>query len=90
VRVSILLRPTKKALACRTGPYMPLLESLGELREIPPGIDAVPFGTGSLLGAELMRSHFDVAVAMGPALRAGTKLSRTSTPDSETNRTKTL
>ena len=25
---------------------LPLLESLGELREIPPGIDAVPFGAG--------------------------------------------
>jgi hypothetical protein len=26
------------------GDELPLLESLGELREIPPGIDAVPFG----------------------------------------------
>ena len=25
---------------------LPLLESLGELREIPPGIDAMPFGAG--------------------------------------------
>jgi hypothetical protein len=30
------------------GDELPLLESLGELREIPPGIDAVPFGAGSL------------------------------------------
>ena len=28
------------------GDELPLLESLGELREIPPGIDAVPFGAG--------------------------------------------
>ncbi len=26
------------------GDELPLLEGLGELREIPPGIDAVPFG----------------------------------------------
>lgn len=26
------------------GDELPLLENLGELREIPPGIDAVPFG----------------------------------------------
>ena len=26
------------------GDELPLLESLGELREIPPGIDAMPFG----------------------------------------------
>jgi hypothetical protein len=30
------------------GDELPLLESLGELREIPPGIDAMPFGAGSL------------------------------------------
>ena len=30
-------------------------------------------GLVSLLGAERMRSHFVIAVAMGPALRAGTK-----------------
>src|SRR5580658_11240787 len=28
------------------GDKLPLLESLGELREIPPGIDAMPFGAG--------------------------------------------
>ncbi|RZU35670.1 hypothetical protein BDD14_5758 [Edaphobacter modestus] len=28
------------------GDELPLLESLGELREIPPGIDAVPLGAG--------------------------------------------
>ncbi|HTF63028.1 MAG TPA: hypothetical protein VK638_09985 [Edaphobacter sp.] len=28
------------------GDELPLLESLGELREIPPGIDTVPFGAG--------------------------------------------
>jgi hypothetical protein len=28
------------------GYQLPLLESLSELREIPPGIDAVPFGAG--------------------------------------------
>jgi len=28
------------------GDELPLLEGLGELREIPPGIDAVPFGAG--------------------------------------------
>jgi hypothetical protein len=28
------------------GDELPLLESLGELREIPPGIDAMPFGAG--------------------------------------------
>jgi hypothetical protein len=28
------------------GDELPFLESLGELREIPPGIDAVPFGAG--------------------------------------------
>ena len=28
------------------GDELPLLERLGELREIPPGIDAVPFGAG--------------------------------------------
>jgi hypothetical protein len=33
-------------------------------------------GLVSLLGAERMRSHFAVAVAMGPALRAGTRLLR--------------
>jgi hypothetical protein len=26
------------------GDELPLLESLGELREIPPGIDTMPFG----------------------------------------------
>jgi hypothetical protein len=35
-------------------------------------------GLVSLLGAERMRSHFVVAVAMGPALRAGTRLLRNS------------
>jgi len=29
------------------GDELPLLESFGELREIPPGIDAMPFGAGS-------------------------------------------
>ena len=29
------------------GDELPLLESLGELGEIPPGIDAVPFGAVS-------------------------------------------
>ena len=28
------------------GDELPLLESFGELREIPPGIDAMPFGAG--------------------------------------------
>ena len=28
------------------GDELPLQESLGELREIPPGIDAMPFGAG--------------------------------------------
>ena len=28
------------------GDELPLLESLGELREIPPGEDAMPFGAG--------------------------------------------
>jgi hypothetical protein len=28
------------------GDELPLLESFGELREIPPGVDAVPFGAG--------------------------------------------
>jgi hypothetical protein len=28
------------------GDKLPLLESFGEVREIPPGIDAVPFGAG--------------------------------------------
>jgi hypothetical protein len=28
------------------GDELPLLEGLGELREVPPGIDAMPFGTG--------------------------------------------
>ena len=28
------------------GDELPFLEGLGELREIPPGIDAVPFGAG--------------------------------------------
>ena len=28
------------------GDELPLLESFGELREIPPGIDAVPLGAG--------------------------------------------
>ncbi len=28
------------------GDELPLLESLGELREIPPGKDAMPFGAG--------------------------------------------
>ena len=28
------------------GDELPLLEGLGELREIPPGIDAMPFGAG--------------------------------------------
>ena len=36
---------------------LPLLERLGELREIPPGEDAVPFGTG-----------FVVALVVLPAL----------------------
>ena len=35
-------------------------------------------GLVSLLGAERMRSHFVVAVAMGPALRAGPRLLRNS------------
>ena len=35
-------------------------------------------GLVSLLGAERVRSHFAVAVAMGPALRAGTRLLRNS------------
>jgi hypothetical protein len=35
-------------------------------------------GLVSLLGAERMRSHLVVAVAMGPALRAGTRLLRNS------------
>ena len=35
-------------------------------------------GLVSLLGAERMRSHFVVAVAMGPALPAGTRLLRNS------------
>jgi hypothetical protein len=39
------------------GDELPLLESLGELREIPPGIDAVPFGAG-----------FVVALIVLPAL----------------------
>jgi hypothetical protein len=39
------------------GDELPLLESLGELREIPPGIDAMPFGAG-----------FAVAFVVRPAL----------------------
>jgi hypothetical protein len=35
-------------------------------------------GLVSLLGAERMRPHFVVAVAIGPALRAGTSLLRIS------------
>jgi hypothetical protein len=31
------------------GDELPLQESLGELREIPPGIDAMPFGAGFVL-----------------------------------------
>jgi hypothetical protein len=31
------------------GDELPLLESLGELREIPPGKDAVPFGAGFVI-----------------------------------------
>ena len=38
-------------------------------------------GLVSLLGAERMRSHCVVAVAMGPALRAGTRLLRNSQID---------
>src|ERR1700733_4447863 len=39
------------------GDELPLLESLGELREIPPGEDAMPFGAG-----------FVVALVVLPAL----------------------
>jgi hypothetical protein len=39
------------------GDELPLLESFGELREIPPGIDAMPFGAG-----------FVVALVVFPAL----------------------
>src|SRR5271155_1597740 len=31
------------------GDELSLLESLGELREIPPGIDAMPFGAGFVI-----------------------------------------
>jgi hypothetical protein len=40
-------------------------------------------GLISLLGAEHMRSHFVVAVAMGPALRAGTRSLRNSLQETD-------
>ena len=42
-------------------------------------------GLVSLLGAERMRLHFVVAVAMGPALRAGTRSLRNSTRGSSSS-----
>ncbi len=46
----------------------------GPQRNACPGTLTSEEGLVSLLGAERMRSHFVIAVAMGPALRAGTEV----------------
>src|ERR1700727_2234608 len=39
------------------GDELPLLESLGELREIPPGEDAMPFGAGFVVALVVLPAH---------------------------------
>ena len=44
------------------GYELPFLEGLGELREIPPGIDAVPFGAGLVFALVVLPAFLDCDV----------------------------
>ena len=50
------------------GDELPLLESLGELREIPPGIDAMPFGAGFVVAFVVLPAFLGCDVEVDDAV----------------------